>query len=278
MCLFLVTKAHSSDFNNREKGKTMDIIIGQEIGEYRTESLVARGTNSTIYRGTHLLMGEEVCLKRYDLDIKPAIPIGEADVLSRLQHTEIPKFRNLLSLKDDSYVVVTHFVSGSPLGQAVQKHGNMDPEIVASFLERMLHLLRYMHVDQRCVHGDIKPEHILARTDHSITLVGFGVAEFSSGNWEKNRGWTDLFAPPEQVEGRPLVPQMDLYALGMSMVYLLCGGNEEQFKNGEIPDEVPDPMGRFLSRLVMKDPAKRLNWTQMDLFKEWVEIRFECFK
>jgi len=28
----------------------------------------------------------------------------------------------------------------------------------------------------------------------------------------------------------------------------------------------------------MKDPAKRLNWTQMDLFKEWVEIRFECFK
>ncbi len=91
-------------------------------------------------------------------------------------------------------------------------------EVAASVLKDMAKVLVYLGQKQ-VLHNDIKPQNIINYPYRGAVLIDFGLA---SKVGEKDRGGGTLgYLPPEKYAGCDRVPKSDIYALGITLTYLL---------------------------------------------------------
>lgn len=198
-----------------------------------------------------------------------------------LRHYALPAVRTLLKLDDGSLALVMSYVEGPTLAQVVEtlaaKKQRLEPEHLAWIVSRVLNALSYIH-RHGVVHGDLKPQNIVVQpATHMAFLVDFGLAAVKPTKTTGSQGYTELFSPPEQVRGAPLLPQADFYALGMTMLYALTGGDEAHIRRREVAADVPDPLCKFLLRLLVRDPLARPDWATENLIDTFEEVRKVSF-
>lgn len=258
-------------------------IDGTIIGEFRVDSPIAEGGFGKTYKGTHLTVDAPVCIKHCSRisAADAAILIEEARAMWDLRHHAIPAVRNLLELDDGSLALVMSYVPGPTLAEIVEKYAKegvrLDPEDVAWMTERILNALSYMH-RHGVVHGDLKPQNIIVQPEsHTVVLVDFGLSAIKPTRHTGSKGYTDLFAPPEQVRGSPLIPQSDLYSLGMTMLYALSGGDVARMERKEVPGEVPDIMCQLIKRFLIRDPLSRPDGRTENLMATCQHMRRAAF-
>jgi len=258
-------------------------VSGTVLGEFRIDSPIAEGGFGKTYKGTHLTVDEPVCIKHCSRisAADTAILIEEAKAMWDLRHYAIPAVRNLLKLDDGSVALVMSYVPGPTLDEVVQSYAakgeRLDPEDVSWMVERILNALSYIH-RHGVVHGDLKPQNIIIQPDsHTVVLVDFGLAAIKPSRTDKAKGYTDLFSPPEQMRGAPLLPQTDFYSLGMTMLYALNGGDVDRCTKLQVPNNLPDPMCQFLKRLIVRDPLSRPDWRSENLMETISETRKKSF-
>jgi len=158
----------------------------------------------------------------------------------------------------------------------VEKKGKLDAEHVAWIMWRVLNALQYLHFNG-VIHGDIKPQNIIVQPKkHMAVLVDFGLAMVKPKSNDQNLGYTELFSPPEQERGEPLIPETDFYSLGMTAIYALTA-SEDRLRRRELPTTVPGPLRDFLSCLVAHNTLSRPNWNMMDLCDEIAKVREKSF-
>jgi serine/threonine protein kinase len=159
----------------------------------------------------------EIAGKQFDL---------EALSLSRLRsHAQIPSLLDYFKIGSNCYLV-EEYIPGTVLSQLVVSKGCLTEAEIEKFLTQMLQVLEYIH-SQQLIHRDIKPQNIiLCQTDRRFVLVDFGAIQDlcpATANLESDRAiGTPGFAPPEQLINYPVYAS-DLYALGMTCIYLLTG-------------------------------------------------------
>ncbi len=201
-----------------------------------------------------------------------------------LSHYSIPAVRSLIQMQDDKLALVMSYVPGPTLTQIVEKLADLgkqlDPIHVAWITERVLNALRYIHY-KGVVHGDLKPHNIIVQPkNHEASIVDFGLSQLKPKRKAGNKGYTEFFSAPEVVAGRTILPEADLYSLGMTMIFALTG-DPERLKSKEVPKSTPDPMVRFIERLIVKDPIHRPRWPETpdepDLWDEFRQVRIDCF-
>jgi serine/threonine protein kinase len=257
---------------------------GTVIGEFRLESEIAEGGFGKTYKGSHVTVGSPVCVKHCS-QISPAdtdILIEEARAMWDLRHFGIPAVRNLLKLDDGSLALVMSYVPGPTLDEVVETYAarrkRLDPEHVAWMIDRILNVLSYMH-RHGIVHGDLKPQNIIIQPEsHMVVLVDFGLAAIKPSRTDGSKGYTDLFSPPEQIRGgSPLLPQTDFYALGMTMIHALTGGDLARTERHQVPTSVPDPLCKFLLRLLVRNPLNRPSWRSENLVESFRQVRRDSF-
>lgn len=246
--------------------------------EYQDIELIAEGGFGETYKAKHILTKEPVCIKHCS-KISPQhenILTEEAKAMWDLRHFSIPAIRNLLKLEDGTLALIMSFIPGPTLEQVIKKTGHLEPEHVAWITERALNVLRYMHY-HGVVHGDIKPQNIIIQPkNHTVVLVDFGLSMIKPTGKTDNKGYTPHFASPEQIKGLTLLPESDFYSLGMTMIYALSGGLEQVHKK-EVPASVPEPLCKFISKLIAINVLSRPNWGKEDLCEEIQKVRKKCF-
>jgi serine/threonine protein kinase len=130
------------------------------------------------------------------------------------------------------------------------------------------------------IHGDLKPSNLIVQEEsHQVVMVDFGLALRNPKRGTSSIGYTKVFSPPEQLEAdKPLLPESDLYSLGMTMLYALSG-KLEIVKQRRIPADTPKPMAKFIERLVAQDVVDRPYWgkNREDLVDTFREVRLQCF-
>jgi serine/threonine-protein kinase len=152
----------------------------------------------------------------------------EARTLSYLgSHSQIPLLIDYFR-KDGEMYLVQEYIPGDTLFEAIRSHTVKTEIEVQAFLVEMLHLLTYVH-NCRLIHRDIKPQNIIhCLTDNRLVLIDFGaVADREGSNQDDQRLTikaigTPGYAPPEQISGQPVYAS-DIYALGMTCIFLLTG-------------------------------------------------------
>ncbi len=245
------------------------------IGNYRLISKIAEGGFGTTYKGEHIELEVPVCLKHGHC-LSPTdemILKEEAKAIWDLRHYGIPSIRDLLKLEDSSPVLVMSYVSGMNIEQILNKTDKIDPESVAWITERALNVLMYLHYNG-VVHGDVKPQNIIVQPEsHNIVLVDYGLSAIHPSKNHSNKGYTPIFASPEQEKGYTLLPESDFYSLGMTMIYAL-GGDAERRK---VPEDVPVEMCDFIRKLIVYDVLSRPNWQKENLWESFQKMRKKAF-
>jgi serine/threonine protein kinase len=159
----------------------------------------------------------------------------ESLMLSRLgSHAHVPTLLDYFQIGEDCYLV-EEYIPGTVLSQLVSNHHHFTEAEVENFLTQMLKLLEYIH-SHHLIHRDIKPQNIiLCQTDRRFVLVDFGAVKDLSPIASPNKTadystavGTPGFAPPEQLANYPVYAS-DIYALGMTCIYLLTGKQPSEF-------------------------------------------------
>ncbi len=259
---------------------------GEVVGEYRILSTIAEGGFGQTYKAEHVTVGEPVCIKHcHNLDaFDEEILIEEAKIMWDLRHYSVPAVRGLLRKKDKKLALVMSYIPGPTLAQVIEKlseNGDrLDPEHVAWITERILNALRYIHY-QGVVHGDLKPHNIIVEPGkHLASIVDFGLAKIKPKAKSGNKGYTEFFSAPEVMDGKTILPESDMYSLGMTMIFALSGDADHLLRK-EVPSDTPEPMQKFIRKLLVRSPLSRPKWPRdpnaSDLWDEFLEVRKESF-
>lgn len=261
------------DYDEARRGPTDSL----QIGDYRVKSLIAEGGFGKTYLGEQVIVGEPVCIKHCSevSATHDAILIQEAKAIWDLRHYALPAMRGMYRLEDDSLALVMSYIEGPTLEQVVEKNGKVDAETVAWITERVLNALLYLH-RHGVIHGDVKPQNLIVQPDrHQVVLVDFGLSMVKPTTSTKAIGYTPYFAPPEQMDGKPLLPASDFYSLGALMIYALSGTADAIAKMA-VPSSVPDEMCAFIKRLLKRDILARPQ-DAGELFDELQKLRTKVF-
>ena len=157
----------------------------------------------------------------------------EAQTLGKIgNHPQVPTLLNYFD-EDKHFYLVQEYISGSTLQQEIKQSGPLSEAGVKQFLSEILPLMQYIH-GQKVIHRDIKPANIIRRDqDRKLVLIDFGAVKDrvdpnAAANTSDQTALTNFaigtpgFAPPEQMALRPVYAS-DLYALGITCIYLLTG-------------------------------------------------------
>ena len=165
--------------------------------------------------------------------------------------------------------LVTDYVHGPSLGEAVAKHGPLPLPALLTLAARLAEGLGAVHA-AGVIHRDLKPANVLLAED-GPRLIDFGIsqaADFAQITSPTSVLGTPGFIAPELVQGEPTGPASDIFTLGAVLAYAATG--EFPFGVGPAdartlrvlylaPDlgKVPAPLRPLLERCLAKVPAER---------------------
>lgn len=194
----------------------------------------------------------------------------EAATLSKLgSHAQIPQLLNYFETAGEFYLV-QEYVSGHTLTKVIKRYGPFSEVGVKQFLKEFLPLLQYVHKN-RVIHRDIKPPNLIrCRDDGRLVLIDFGAVkeQITQGSDSSAKSTqfvgTVGFAPPEQLAARPIYSS-DIYALGITCLYLLSGKTplefDYEFLTGDVRwseyVSVSEHFGTVLSKMLKVSPQDR---------------------
>jgi len=277
----IVNEAHDilTDPDRRRKyDRDRRSVTPKTIGPYKVLGTIAEGGFGRTYKAEHTILGELVCIKdcsnisREDTELL----IQEAKTVWDLRHYALPAMRDLIQMDDGRVLLIMSYIPGLTLHQVVEKTGALDYEHVAWISERIINALNYMH-RSGVVHGDVKPQNVIIQEDrHMAVLVDFGLSAVRPTSTSEAKGFTPFFAPPEEIAGKPLIPESDYYSLGMTMLFALSGGTDF-VERKMVPKEVPEELCRFIKRLIARDVSSRPQYPKDDLGDLIVEVREKVF-
>jgi len=233
------------------------MIIGQTcFDRYEILSLIGEGGMSRVYLVKNIKLGNKWAIKevpRMNIGIEV---LAEADILKKLNHSAIPKIIDIEEDEDNVYII-EEYIEGDNLKAYKQGQEYISETQVIDWGLQLSEVIQYLHGQQPSpiIFRDIKPNNIIVTNSMEIKLVDFGIArEYKQG---QNKDTMPLgsrgYAAPEQFGGDQSDERTDIFALGVTLYYLVTGQNL-----GEPPyivrfdEEIAEQVSGQLKRLIRK--------------------------
>lgn len=248
--------------------------------KYRVDRLLAIGGFGGVYLAHDVTANRPVAIKdmlaadKEEFRTRLTFFRREAEILRMLEHSPIvPKVYDFIEDGQSAHLVM-EFIPGRDLLKVLESQGNkpFPPEFVTQWGQQICDVLTLLHSQSPpVIHRDLKPDNIMLLEDgRSIRLIDFGTArelEKCAKNRlaARTRVYTEGYAPPEQVIGKPEL-RSDLFALAGTLYQLLTGkAPEGQYTAMELrdmlgtqPSPVP-PDQRWLFELIATNLAEDAN-------------------
>jgi serine/threonine protein kinase/Tfp pilus assembly protein PilF len=211
-----------------------------EVGADGFPVELGAGAMAITYRARDTVLNSEVALKVIDRSVaqNPGARsrfLREARAAANIHHPNVARV-TYYGEQDGECFYAMELVKGETLEARVRRDGPMP---LALALEVIQQAARALAVAEVCgvVHRDIKPSNLMLESDASealrVRLIDYGVAKVmgpqtEAGAEQTQAGFigTPAFASPEQFAGAgqlPIDTRSDIYSLGVTLWYLLCG-------------------------------------------------------
>ncbi len=242
---------------------------------YRVEKAVAKGGMGAVYKGYDQHFKRACAIKEMldnfsnEEDREQSLQWfeREAHMLLDLHHAAIPKVFDFFAENGHNYLVM-EFVDGKTLAEVLEQEGQTRglPEArVRSWAAQMCSVLAYLHSQNPpVIFRDLKPSNIMVTSDDKVKLIDFGIARSFQSGRQATVIMTLGYAPPEQLEGKPL-PKSDIYALGATLHRLLTRHEATNNKPSifdfptirSLRPEISPAFDQIIGRALQKDPMAR---------------------
>jgi formylglycine-generating enzyme required for sulfatase activity len=220
-------------------------------GRYRLDDLIAEGGFAQVWQAYDTELQRFVAVKVPKpgrLESSNSF-MAEARRVARLKHPGIVPVHDV-GIEDDQCFIVSEFAEGGSLAGRL-RHEKPSHDQVIRWICEVADALEYAHL-HGVIHRDIKPANILIDHHGRALLADFGIAQSAqkTGVFAPSLG-TLRYMSPEQLEGRPVTPQSDIYSLGVVLHECLTG---------KLPYTATDPTGlrREIIAGAPPEPGNRL--------------------
>jgi serine/threonine-protein kinase len=290
------SQGHANAPNNRfcltcgEKLAAMQAgtILGNR---YRIVSQIGHGGFGRTYLAEDVHRFNEICVLKefapqvqgnYALEKAEELFEREAGVLYKLNHPQIPRFRELFRATlegQDRLFLVQDYVAGQTYRQLLEAHRQRSSYFseleIRQLLEQILPVLQYLH-SVGVIHRDISPDNLILRSSDQLpVLIDFGgvkqVAAAATSKYTSSAEAVPVtrlgkvgYAPEEQMRQGIASPESDLYALAVTALVLLTGkepadlldltGRSHPWK--QLVSLSPD-LTALLTQMLAANPAQR---------------------
>jgi eukaryotic-like serine/threonine-protein kinase len=243
-------------------------------GRYRLRARVGSGGMGTVWRATDEFLERTVAIKEVTLlgDVAEAAPafqrtLREARTSARLRHPNIVTVHDVV-LDDGRPWIVMELVDGPSLAEVVERDGPLPEDRAVDIARQLLAAIAEIH-GQGVLHRDVKPANVLLAEDR-VVLTDFGIAAVEGGTALTATNQligSPQFLAPERVNGRGAGQPSDLWALGVTLYFLVTGISPFQREDTQAvlaavltqePPPVSGALGPLIAGLLRKDPATRL--------------------
>lgn len=231
---------------------------GSQLGGYRIVRQLGRGGMGTVYEAEEIENGRRIALKilshGFESPVTRARFRREGLLAASINH---PNAVYVFGTDEiDGYAVIAmELVQGGTLQDWVNVE---QPPNSIAVVDAILQVIAGLEAaaERGVLHRDIKPANCFIEIDGTIKVGDFGLAistGASSGSKLTVAGTflgTPAFCSPEQVRGDEFTLQGDIYAVGITLYYLITG---------RVPFEGDDPV-RMLATVLERTPESPAKW------------------
>ena len=222
--------------------------------------------------------------------------VDEANRLNKIcrGNRNIVNVNEVFQANGTAYYVMEYLEGGSLRDKVREVGGGLSEGVAISYIRPIAEAVEYIHSQYQLLHCDIKPDNIMLRFDEDgnptePVLIDFGISIHFDKKGELTSTHTAIgvspgYSPLEQFKGLkeileerkklqhegvahlPLVPfEMDVYALGATLYYLLMGKNPDSAAFGLdnilakrlAQTSISDKTKTVILEAMRQDPVKR---------------------
>jgi CHASE2 domain-containing sensor protein len=259
------------------------IVEKPMLGRYQVEKELGKGAMGVVYLGKDPKIGRVVAIKTMalsqefeadELEEVKARFFREAETAGRLNHPHIVTIFDAGEEHDLAYIAM-EFLKGKDLTGHTKPGTLLSLPVVLGIVARVAEALDYAH-RQNVVHRDIKPANIMYDADaDSVKVTDFGIARITDSSKTKTGMvlGTPSYMSPEQLAGKKIDGQSDLFSLGVTLYQLACGSlpfqgesmaqlmykiaNEQPADPISLNPALPECLVAVIQRALAKDQAQR---------------------
>jgi len=248
----------------------------KQVAGYILEKRIGKGSYATVWKGRDDKQ-ELVAIKVISRQTvtETAQLRQEVEVLRKISHPNIVRFRDLKKSTAHFYLVL-EYCAGGDLSQFLRAKGRVQEETARRFLTQIASGLFVLHSSNH-LHRDLKPQNILlsdCSVDPVLKLADFGFARaLPEQDMAATVCGSPLYMAPEILRHEPYDAKADLWSVGAILYELLlgrtpfCGSNPLQLlanieKNTALSFEgvqLSAPGQQFLRALLVHSPSQRLS-------------------
>lgn len=209
-------------------------VVGRTVARrYAIREEIGVGGMARVFLATDTRLKRDVAVKMIRSELADdaescAAFMREAELMAMLRHPNVLEIYDLGVFEGVPYLVMP-YLRGQNLYEWCRANGGMPVETGAfiSIIEQVCLGVGAMHA-LGLIHRDIKPTNILVSDDLDVTLVDLGLTLSVEETRELGiLAGTPGFLAPELVMSHPLDPELvtrsDIYSLGVTAYWLLCG-------------------------------------------------------
>jgi len=194
---------------------------------YRIVALLGRGGMGEVYRAHDLTLGQEVALKflpEAALRNPSALArfYNEVRIARQVSHPNVCRVYDLGEVDGQPYLSM-EYVDGEDLGSLLRRIGRLPSDKAVEIARQLCAGLAAAHA-KGVLHRDLKPANVMLNGRGQVVITDFGLAAVASEiPADEIRNGTPAYMAPEQLAGRDVTVQSDIYSLGLLLYEVFTG-------------------------------------------------------
>uniref|UniRef100_UPI000623E0B4 serine/threonine-protein kinase n=1 Tax=Allosalinactinospora lopnorensis TaxID=1352348 RepID=UPI000623E0B4 len=214
--------------NGHERAKSLRTGDPHELGEYRIQGRLGRGGMGTVYLAKDAsdrlvavklihpdLSDDENFRRRFAREVESARRVARFSTAGVLD----------ARFDGDPLFIVSEYVSGPNLSQAIETNGPMDGGTLESLSMGVAAALTAIH-GAGVIHRDLKPANVLL-SSVGPKVIDFGIARAMDDDSAVTRSsqlmGTPAYLAPELITGGDVTPASDIFSWGCLVAYAGTG-------------------------------------------------------
>ncbi len=196
-------------------------------GRYRIVARLGRGGMGEVYRADDLTLGQPVALK-----FLPEAANADEEMLARFRsevrlarRVSHPNVCRVYDVGDASgrHFLSMEYVDGEDLASLLRRIGRLPMDKAVEVAGRVCAGLAAAHA-KGVLHRDLRPANVMLDSRGQVLITDFGLAALA-GEVPKGdvASGTPAYMAPEQLDGREVTVQSDIYALGLVLYEIFTG-------------------------------------------------------
>jgi Protein kinase domain len=202
---------------------------------YRIIGLLGRGGMGEVYRADDLTLGQSVALKflpeRIDAD-RASLDrlLSEVRTARQVSHPNVCRVHDVGEVGPSTgsgrrrRFISMEYIDGEDLSVLLRRIGRLPSDKGVEIARQLCAGLAASH-ERGVLHRDLKPANIMLDGRGRVRITDFGLATAlqADGKGVGEFAGTPAYMAPEQLEGKPVTIQTDIYALGLVLYEIFTG-------------------------------------------------------